>query len=98
MAAYFIAFRESMKDPARYARYLEKAVASFEGHEMRALVANGAMTPLEGERPDGVVVIEFPDVAAAKAWYESPQYQAVIGERLAATEGRALIVEGVELG
>jgi uncharacterized protein (DUF1330 family) len=98
MAAYFIAFRDRMKDPARYAAYLDKAVATFEGHEVRPLVANGAMTPLEGERPDGVVVIEFPDVASAKAWYESPAYQAVLGERLAATEGRAVIVEGVELG
>jgi uncharacterized protein (DUF1330 family) len=98
MPAYFIAFRDRMKDPARYAAYLEKAVPTFEGHEMRPLVANGAMTPLEGDCPDGVVILEFPDVAAAKAWYECPEYQAVIGERLAATEGRALIVEGIELG
>jgi uncharacterized protein (DUF1330 family) len=28
------------------------------------------MGPLEG-----IVLIEFPDMAAAKAWYESPAYQ-----------------------
>ena len=94
MAAYFISFRDTMKDPARYAAYLEKAVLTFGGHEARVLVANGALTPLEGGCPDGVVVIEFPDAAAARAWYDSPEYKAILGERLAATEGRAVIVEG----
>lgn len=95
MAAYFISFRDSMKDAARYAAYLEKAGPSLAGREARLLVGNGALTPLEGECPDGVVIIEFPDVQAAKDWYESPAYQAVVGERLAATEGRAVIVEGL---
>src|SRR5262245_11589715 len=98
MPAYFVAFRDRMKDPARYAGYLEKAAPTFEGHAAQILVGNGGMTPLEGECPDGVVVIEFPDVAAARAWYESPAYQAVVGERLAATEGRVVIVEGFEPG
>ena len=94
MSAYFISFRDSMKDAARYAAYLQKAGPSLADREARLLVANGALTPLEGECPDGVVIIEFPDLQAARDWYESPAYQAVIGERLAATEGRAVNVEG----
>ena len=94
MAAYFVAFRDTMKDPARYAAYLEKVGPSFVGFDARLLVANGALTPWEGTKPDGVVIIEFQDAAAAKAWYDSPEYQAVVGERLTATEGRAVIVEG----
>jgi len=95
MPAYFIAFRDKMKDAAKYAAYLEKAGPTINSHPSRLLVANGALTPLEGASPDGVVVIEFPDVAAARAWYDSPEYQAIIGERLAVTEGRAVIVEGM---
>lgn len=94
MAAYFISFRDTMKDAAAYAAYLQKAGPTLGSREARLLVANGALTPLEGTCPDGVVIIEFPDVQAARAWYDSPEYQAVIGERLAATEGRAVIVEG----
>ena len=94
MSAYFISFRDSMKDAARYAAYLQKAGPSLADREARLLVANGALTPLEGQCPDGVVIIEFPDLQAARDWYDSPAYQAVIGERLAATEGRAVIVEG----
>ena len=95
MTAYFISFRDTMKDAARYAAYGPKARASIAGREARVIVANGALTPVEGAPPDGVVIIEFPSVEAARAWYESPEYQAVVGERLAATEGRAVIVEGL---
>ena len=95
MTAYFISFRDTMKDPARYAAYAQKAGGSMAGREARVIVANGAVTPLEGAPPDGVVIIEFPTVEAAKAWYHSPEYQAVVGERLAVTEGRAVIVEGL---
>jgi uncharacterized protein (DUF1330 family) len=95
MTAYFISFRDSMKDPARYAAYAQKAGASMGGHPAKVIVANGAVTPVEGDPAEGVVIIEFPSVEAAKAWYHSPEYQAVVGERLAATEGRAVIVEGL---
>lgn len=95
MPAYFISFRDNMKDAARYAAYGQKAGASLAGRDARVVVANGPLTPVEGAPPDGVVIIEFPSVEAARAWYDSPEYQAVVGERLAATEGRAVIVEGV---
>ena len=95
MAAYFISFRDTMKDAAAYAAYLQKAGPTLADHPgAKVVVANGALTPLEGALPDGVVIIEFPSVEAAKAWYDSPAYQAVLGERLAATAGRAVIVEG----
>jgi uncharacterized protein (DUF1330 family) len=98
MAAYFISFRDRMKDAAGYAAYLQKAAGSLAGREATPIVANGPLTPLEGACPDGVVIIEFPSVQAARDWYESPDYQAVLGERLAATEGRAVIVEGLSGG
>jgi uncharacterized protein (DUF1330 family) len=95
MAAYFISFRDKMHDAGRYGAYLAKATPTVLAQEgAKVIVGNGALTPLEGSPPDGVVIIEFPNVAAARAWYESPEYQAVVGERLAATEGRAVIVEG----
>jgi uncharacterized protein (DUF1330 family) len=94
MPAYFIVFRDEMKNAEEYAAYGQKAGASFAGHEFKILTANGPVTPIEGEAPDGVVVVEFPTVQAAKDWYYSPAYQAAVGQRLAATSGRAVIVEG----
>ncbi len=95
MSAYFVFVRDKMKDAAGYAAYGQKAVASLGAHPGKPLAANGALTPVEGAPADGVVIIEFPSVEAAKAWYDSPAYQACVGERLAATEGRAMIVEGL---
>ena len=44
------------------------------------------------------MIVKFEDVAAAKAWYESPEYQEVVGKRLAATEGHAVISEQMNFG
>ena len=98
MSAYFVFVRDKMKDPAGYAAYGQKARASFAGHDFKPLALGGAVTALEGGDADGVVIIEFPDVEAVKAWYHSPAYQACVGERWAATEGRAMIVEGMPPG
>ncbi len=95
MAAYLVVMRDKMIDPAGYAAYGAKVGPTLAGHEVRPLVMNGAFKCVEGEPPHGVVVLEFPTVEAAEAWYFSPEYQAVLGLRLEATEGRAVIVEGV---
>jgi uncharacterized protein (DUF1330 family) len=43
-------------------------------------------------------VIEFPDVAAARRFYDSPEYQAIIGLRHRASKGRLILVDGVAPG
>ena len=59
-------------------------------------MARGGKTELlEGSpEPQRVVIIEFADVAAAKRWYNSPEYQKALPIRLANSTGRAFIVEG----
>ncbi|HEX7043415.1 MAG TPA: DUF1330 domain-containing protein [Burkholderiales bacterium] len=96
MAAYVIADvevfdREAIKD---YQQRVPETLAPFGG---RFLVRGGACETLEGEwQPQRVVVIEFPDAAAAKAWYASPAYQAVLPIRLRNSRARFLLLaEGV---
>ena len=43
---------------------------------------------------DRLVVLEFPSMEQARAWYDSPEYQEVAPIRQAASRGRAVIVEG----
>ena len=50
---------------------------------------------VEGKDADGVVLLQFPDMAAARAWYDSPEYQAAIPERMQAAPYRAIIFEGL---
>ncbi len=65
-------------------------------HGGRFLVRGGAVEAREGAPPAGrVVVIEFPDMEAARRFYDSPGYQAILPLRQAASQGRLFLVEGV---
>jgi uncharacterized protein (DUF1330 family) len=44
------------------------------------------------------VIIEFESVEKAKAWYDSPEYQKVVGKRLQATDGHAVIAQAMNVG
>ena len=64
----------------------------------RAIVVDDNPEAIEGQwHGSRVVVLEFDSVEAARSWYQSPEYQAVIGERHASTEANAAIVSGFEM-
>jgi uncharacterized protein (DUF1330 family) len=96
MAAYVVLFRESpIKDADEMAKYRELGARNNPSkYGLKPLVVYGRQTPLEGAPPDGVVVLEFPDVDTARAWYMSEGYQAAVKHRLAAADYRGVIVEG----
>lgn len=94
MLAYVIV-EVRVTNPEPYAAYRDLAGASVARHGGRFLVRGGASTPLEGEwQPQRFVVIEFPSVEAAKAFYFSDDYQEALKVRLANSVGKAFIVEG----
>ncbi|HMI91672.1 MAG TPA: DUF1330 domain-containing protein [Polyangiales bacterium] len=95
MPAYMIFIREQpVRDEVAMAEYRRLNRTSAAGFELKPLVVYGATEAVEGTAPDGIVILEFPDVAHAKAWYHSPAYQAALQHRLGAADYRALIVEG----
>jgi uncharacterized protein (DUF1330 family) len=74
MPAYVIVDVE-VSDPVKYAAYREMAPPVIAAHGGRYLVRGGAMTVLEGDwSPERVVVLEFPTIEDAKAFYHSPEY------------------------
>lgn len=94
MAAYVIA-DVTVKDPEIYAEYRKHVPATIAKYGGRFLVRGGAYEPLEGDwRPGRVVVLEFPDMAAAKAWYGSEEYGPLIRLRQSASAGHVILVEG----
>jgi uncharacterized protein (DUF1330 family) len=59
------------------------------------LVRGGNAVAKEGTTAKGrIVVIEFPSVVAANTFYDSAEYQAIIGLRLKSATSRVLQVEG----
>ncbi len=75
MAAYVIAQLE-VTDPVAYERYRAAAPPTIAAAGGRYLARGGEITALEG-RHDGrrVVLLEFPTVEAARAWYDGDAYR-----------------------
>ncbi len=98
MSAYFIA-QYVVNDPAQYAEYQGGAGPTLAAHGAELVAFDVAAETVEGQPPGPqTVIIKFESVDAAKAWYNSDAYQAVVGKRLAATEGFAVISQAMNAG
>lgn len=96
MATYMIFIRETpVFDADAITSYQAANRAAPPNPDLTPLIAYGKMEALEGDAPDGMVVLQFPDAEAAKAWYNSPEYQAAIPLRQQGAEYRAIMVEGI---
>jgi uncharacterized protein (DUF1330 family) len=52
---------------------------------------------LDGDPPyPRCVILEFPDAETARAWYNSPAYQAAAPHRFASTDGFVVLVDGAD--
>ena len=96
MATYLLASID-VKDVERYDNDYVPAVGPLiQKHGGRLLVATDQVDVREGQWPAGrVIVVEFPDAAAAKAWYSDPEYQPLLKIRFEASEGILGFVDGV---
>lgn len=78
------------------ARYTALAGPSVERHGGRYLARGGALRVLEEDwEPERLVVIEFPSVDAAQAWYDSDDYAEARAVRAFAGTWKMVVVEGV---
>jgi uncharacterized protein (DUF1330 family) len=95
MPAYFVMIREKTTDAASLAEYGPRASLAAQNHPLKPLAIYGALDQLEGEVIEGAVILEFPDMTAARAWYDSPAYQAAVKFRHAGSTSKAFFIDGV---
>jgi len=96
MSAYIIVDIVSVKDPATYEEYKAKAPALVRKHGGEYLVRGGKSAVVEGDwRPNRVVVLRFPDMAAVRSFYDDPEYEPLKALRKSATETDMVFVEGL---
>ncbi|NEX94455.1 DUF1330 domain-containing protein [Caulobacter sp. 17J65-9] len=94
MPAYLLA-QLKFKDRDAYGRYLAAFGAVFARFEGEVLVADKRPQVLEGEwSHDKVVLLKFPDEAAALRFRESDEYQAISEDRRAGADTIALLLAG----
>lgn len=95
MSAYIVFIKEREHDAATMADYSGKAGPSLAGHAAKPLAVYGAIETLEGPEAQGCVMIEFPDMDAARAWYNSDAYQDARKLRFAGADYRVFITAGL---
>lgn len=94
MPAYVIV-NVDVKDPVRYEDYKKMVPPTLAPYGGRFLVRGGAVHPREGAwRPKRFVVLEFPSLERANAWYDSPEYAPAKALRQATSTADLVMVEG----
>ncbi len=98
MSAYFIAMID-VHDGAGYEEYREKVPAMIAKHGGDFVVRGGAADVVEGSWPAGrIIVLEFPDYGAARAFIDDPEYQPIAAIRHRTATSHIWLVDGVADG
>jgi uncharacterized protein (DUF1330 family) len=95
MAAYVVVDVE-VQDPLRYEEYRKTVAPTLAAYGGRFLVRGGKVHSLEGSwSPKRLVIVEFPDVATARAWWASAEYANPKAIRQSASHTEMIVVEGI---
>ncbi|MEI4485696.1 DUF1330 domain-containing protein [Frigidibacter sp. MR17.14] len=91
--AYWIA-HVSVDDPDAYEAYRTANAVAFAKYGALFLVRGGPQEVREGTARPRAVVLEFADLATARACYDSPEYQHALALRRPVSAADLVIVEG----
>ena len=95
MAAYVIVQIE-ITDPETFETYRAQVPPILEQYGGEFIVRGGGMEVLEGDWAyPRCVVLKFPSMEQAKAWWASPEYEGPKALRQSASKGNMIVVEGV---
>jgi uncharacterized protein (DUF1330 family) len=96
MAAYIIADIR-VHDASKFEGYRARVPATLTPYGGRFIVRGGKVETIEGTwAPSRLVILEFPSMERAKAWWNSEEYAEPKELRQAASEGQFLLVEGFD--
>jgi len=92
MPAYLIV-EHIVTDDAKFLEYVTKARPVIAKHGGRYLTKTSTHKMPEGGhwKPDRVFIVEFPDMAALDAFYNSPEFQALTALRKSSTSDQAML-------
>ena len=95
MPAYLFANIE-VTDPVLYEEYRKGVPATIAQYGGRYVARGGAAEGLEGGyAPKRVVILEFPSLERAKAWWDSPEYRPLRAIRQRSSRGDLILVDGL---
>ncbi|WP_119420994.1 DUF1330 domain-containing protein [Desertibaculum subflavum] len=84
-------------DRARYERYVAGFMPILIQYGGRLLAAQEQPEPLQGDWPfDKIILMSFKDRESWRRWAMSPEYQEIAKDRVAATDGTVLLIDGID--
>ncbi|GAB3654973.1 DUF1330 domain-containing protein [Ramlibacter alkalitolerans] len=93
-SAYILANVE-VTDPQQYEEYKRLSTLAMKAHGAEVCVRGGAVQVLEGDwTPARTVLLKFPSLEKARAFYDSPEYGAAKKAREGAAVMRMVLIEG----
>jgi len=98
MPAYAIAQLNDVRLGAEIADYLLRIDASLAPFRGRFLIHGAEPEILEPGWTGQIVAIAFPDMEAARGWYESAAYQAILPLRRKNSSSTAFLIAGTKDG
>ena len=94
MPAYLIS-DVTVRNPEAFETYRTRAAKAIARYGGRYLVRGGDIQLLEGRwEPRMLVIVEFPSVGQARAWYKSPEYAVALEVHDVALELNMIFVDG----
>ncbi len=81
-------------DPAKFKEYGDKTPGTLAPFNGRYIIRGGKNLSIEGDAPKRFVVVQFDSFEKAKAWEDSPAYEAIKPIRHASAKSRVFIIEG----
>jgi uncharacterized protein (DUF1330 family) len=91
MAAYVVV-NATVNDPETFEKYRSAVVPLVLSNGGKYLAVDFEPMDMDGQSRPGLAIVEFESVEAAKQFYNSPEYQAIVGLRLSSTEGWLRVV------
>lgn len=97
MSAYVVTIRVNTTSDEGKEEYLRLALtAPMNGLELIADSRKGDFEVLEGPVRESMAIMRFADIASARAWYFSDEYQAAIKERWKNGEFQSFLLQGID--
>lgn len=91
----YVIFTAAIHDQAGFDAYTQKALPTLIQAGARPIIVDDNPVVLEGQwHGTRTAVLEFESVEAARAWYGSAGYQAIVSERRNAADTNVVIVGG----
>jgi len=93
----YVIFQEDVFDQEAFETYKKLSPQSISAYGGEFIVRGGNIDVLEGDfAHERVVVIAFPSLERARAWYSSEEYADARELRLRISKGTAILVAGLE--